>query len=135
MGAAIDIVEGHCIVYGNSIELEHRQILEMPFATYSDAALAVSISSSASPVTPFSTYHSNTPEFIFNGWKAAFEGLYEMAANKPAMMPLVVHDFTAGRPSRVKALNDFLSYVKSFEGVVFTDHEELGKWWRDSCSL
>jgi peptidoglycan/xylan/chitin deacetylase (PgdA/CDA1 family) len=117
------------------IEGDGRQILEMPFATYSDAALAVSISSSASPVTPFSTYHSNTPEFIFNGWKAAFEGLYEMAANKPAMMPLVVHDFTAGRPSRVKTLNDFISYVKSFEGVVFTHHEELGKWWRDSCSL
>ena len=117
------------------IEGGGRQILEMPFATYSDAALAVSISSSAAPVTPFSTYHSNTPEFIFNGWKAAFEGLYEMAASKPVMMPLVVHDFTAERPSRAKALNDFINYVKTFEGVVFTHHEELGKWWRDSCSL
>jgi hypothetical protein len=48
------------------------------------------------------------------------------------MMPLVVHDFITGRPFRSKVLDDFLSYARQFEVVVFTGHEEPARWARHS---
>jgi len=44
-------------------------------------------------------------------------------------MPLTVHDFITGRPSRAKVFDDFLAYAKQHEGVVFTTHDEVRKWW------
>ena len=32
-------------------------------------------------------------------------------------------------PSRAKSFDDFLGYAKQHEGVVFTTHDEVRKWW------
>ena len=44
-------------------------------------------------------------------------------------MPLTVHDFIMGRPSRCKILDDFIAYAKQLEGVVFITHDEASAWW------
>jgi peptidoglycan/xylan/chitin deacetylase (PgdA/CDA1 family) len=113
------------------IEGYGRELLEIPFATYSDTALGVDITSPANPPTRYSTWNANTPEFMFRGWKAAFDALYERGAERAVMMPLVVHDFITGRPFRAKVLDDFIAYAKQFEGVVFTAHDQVASWWRD----
>ena len=46
-------------------------------------------------------------------------------------MPLTVHDYVTGRPSRAKSFSDFIAYAKQFEGVVFTTHEDVVSWWRE----
>jgi peptidoglycan/xylan/chitin deacetylase (PgdA/CDA1 family) len=113
------------------IEGYGRELLEIPFATYSDTALGVDITSAGNPPTRYSTWNANTPEFMFRGWKAAFDALYERSGERAVMMPLVAHDFITGRPFRSKALDDFIAYAKQFEGVVFTAHDQVASWWRD----
>lgn len=113
------------------IEGYGRELLEIPFATYSDTALGVDITSAGNPPTRYSTWNANSPEFMFRGWKAAFDALYERSADRAVMMPLVAHDFITGRPFRSKALDDFIAYAKQFEGVVFTAHDQVASWWRD----
>ena len=48
---------------------------------------------------------------------------YERGADKPVLMPLTVHDFIVGRPSRSSVLDQFIPYAKEHEGVVFTTHD------------
>ena len=111
------VIEGH----GN-------RLLEIPFSSYSDAATAIQITHPFPP-TPYCTWHSNTPEFIFRTMKAQFDALYERGAERAVLMPLTVHDFIVGRPSRSKTLDDFIAYAKQFEGVVFATHDEITAWW------
>lgn len=103
-----------------------REILEIPFANYSDASLSVQ----RFLVNSYSTWNTNTPAFMFQALKSAFDALYERGAEQLVMMPLVVHDYITGRPSRAKVLDDIIAYAKQFEGAVFTTHDELGRWWR-----
>ncbi|MPZ78085.1 MAG: polysaccharide deacetylase family protein, partial [Deltaproteobacteria bacterium] len=81
-------------------------------------------------VNPYVTWLSNTPDFMLQALKTSFDALYERAAQKAVMMPLAVHDFIVGRPSRSKILDEFITYAKQFEGVAFTTHDELAGWWR-----
>jgi peptidoglycan/xylan/chitin deacetylase (PgdA/CDA1 family) len=111
------------------IEGHGRRILEIPFSSYADAALAVQMTPAGTPVNHYCTWHTNTPSFIFNGLKASFDALYERGADQAVLMPLALHDFVFGRPSRTKVLDDFIKYAKQFEGVVFTTHDEATKWW------
>jgi hypothetical protein len=115
------------------IEGHGNRVLEIPFSSYSDAALAIQITNPMPP-TPYGTWHSNTPDFIFRGLKAQFDALYERGAEKPVLMPLTVHDFIVGRPSRSKTLDDFIAYAKQFEGVVFATHDQVSAWWRKNYS-
>lgn len=112
------------------IEGHGRQLLQVPFANYSDTALGVDITSPSNPPTRYSTWSANTPEFTLRALKSAFDALYERGAEKAVMMPLVAHDFITGRPFRSKVLDEFIAYAKQFEGVVFAGHDQLLEWWR-----
>jgi len=114
------------------IEGYGRRILEIPFSSYADAAFAVQMTPPGTPINHYCTWHTNTPGFIFNALKACFDALYERGAETPVLMPLALHDFVFGRPSRTKVLDDFITYAKQFEGVVFTTHDEIGGWWREN---
>ena len=110
------------------IEGYGKKLLEIPFSSYSDAALAIQITNPMPP-TPYGTWHSNTPDFILRAMKAQFDALYERGADRAVLMPLTVHDFIVGRPSRSLVLDEFITYAKQFEGVVFTTHDEAATWW------
>ena len=40
------------------------------------------------------------------------------APSEAVLMPLTVHDFITGRPSRAKTFDDFIAYAKEHAGVV-----------------
>jgi peptidoglycan-N-acetylglucosamine deacetylase len=107
------------------LEGHGRKIVEIPFATYSDVALC----SQRFPFNTYSTWNCATPEFFLRGLKSGFDALYERGVEETVMMPITVHDYITGRPSRAKSFSDFISYAKQFEGVVFTTHEQLSSWW------
>jgi hypothetical protein len=65
----------------------------------------------------------------FRIMKAQFDALYERGATHPVLMPMTVHDYITGRPSRAKVFDDFVAYAKQHEGVVFTTHDEVHGWW------
>lgn len=111
------------------IEGHGRQLVEIPFAAYSDVALC----SQRFPFNTYSTWNCATPDFFLRGLKAGFDALYERGAREPVLMPLTVHDYITGRPSRAKSFSDFIAYAKQFEGVVFTTHEQVVSWWRDGA--
>jgi peptidoglycan/xylan/chitin deacetylase (PgdA/CDA1 family) len=115
------------------IEGYGRRLLEIPFSSYSDASLAIQITNPLPP-TPYCTWHSNTPQFVLNSMKSQFDALYERGAEKPVLMPLTVHDFIVGRPSRSRALGEFIAYAQQFEGVVFTTHDQVTAWWLQNFS-
>ena len=71
----------------------------------------------------------NTPDTVFQIMKDQFDALYERGAEQAVLMPMTVHDFITGRPSRAKTFDDFIAYAKQHEGVVFTTHDEVRKWW------
>jgi peptidoglycan/xylan/chitin deacetylase (PgdA/CDA1 family) len=110
------------------IEGYGRRMLEIPFSSYSDAALAIQITHPF-PVNPYCTWHSNTPGFVAAALKAQFDALYERGAEHAVLMPLTVHDFIVGRPSRSKVLDEFIAYAKQFEGVHFVTHDQICDWW------
>jgi peptidoglycan/xylan/chitin deacetylase (PgdA/CDA1 family) len=110
------------------IEGHGKRILEIPFSSYSDAALAVLITKPFPP-SPFCTWQTNTPRFIWNTLKSQFDALYQRGESKAVLMPLTVHDFIMGRPSRCKILDDFIAYAKQHEGVAFITHDEASAWW------
>jgi peptidoglycan/xylan/chitin deacetylase (PgdA/CDA1 family) len=116
------------------IEGYGQKLLEIPFSSYSDASLAIQITNPMPP-TQFCTWHSNTPEFVLGGLKAQFDALYERGADKPVLMPLTVHDFIVGRPSRSRVLDEFITYAKQFEGVVFTTHDQATSWWLQNYTI
>jgi peptidoglycan/xylan/chitin deacetylase (PgdA/CDA1 family) len=111
------IVEGH-----------GKKFLEVPFSVYSDAAYTKN-AGNMQPVNQFNTWEWNTPDTVFQIMKDQFDALYERGAEQAVLMPMTVHDFITGRPSRAKTFDDFLAYAKQFEGVVFTTHDEVRQWW------
>lgn len=112
------LIEGH----GNGF-------LEIPFTHYSDAAHTVLMHSPHQPINAFSTWEWNTPETAFRIMKSQFDALYERGAQHPVLMPMTVHDYITGRPSRAKVFDDFIAYAKQHDGVVFTTHDEVRGWW------
>lgn len=115
------------------IEGYGNKLLEIPFSSYSDAITAVQISNG--PPTPYGAWPTNSPDFILRSMIAQFDALYERGADRPVLMPMSVHDFIVGRPSRSLVLDEFIAYAKQFEGVVFTTHDQVRAWWLENYSV
>ena len=110
------------------IEGHGRSFMEVPFSTYSDASYSKN-AANLSQINRFNTWEWNTPDIASQIMRDQFDALYERGATEPVLMPMTVHDFITGRPSRAKIFDDFVAYAKSHEGVVFTTHDEVRKWW------
>ncbi|PKB72739.1 MAG: hypothetical protein BZY75_05445 [SAR202 cluster bacterium Io17-Chloro-G7] len=61
--------------------------------------------------------------------KDTFDCLYEEGQTHPKMMSVGLHCRIAGRPARSRAVERFLEYTKSFEGVWFARRDEIARWW------
>lgn len=61
--------------------------------------------------------------------KDSFDTLYAESARYPRMMSIGLHPRMIGRPGRVMALRDFISYAKTFPDVWFATREEIARWW------
>ncbi|HXF55903.1 MAG TPA: polysaccharide deacetylase family protein [Hyphomicrobiaceae bacterium] len=110
------------------IEGYGRSFMEVPFSVYSDAAYSKA-AGNLQQINRFNTWEWNTPDVVAQIMRDQFDALYERGAEQAVLMPMTVHDFITGRPSRAKLFDDFLTYAKQHEGVVFTTHDEVRKWW------
>jgi len=68
-----------------------------------------------------------TPEMFLSQLKMEFDQLYEEGRTKRRMMSISLHDRIGGTPAVVKAMDDFIKYVKDKEGVTFMRKDEIAK--------
>ena len=61
--------------------------------------------------------------------KREFDLSYEDGANNARIMGLTIHAYLSGRPSRAKAIDDFLAYTKQFPNVWYATQAEIADWW------
>ncbi|WP_395828751.1 hypothetical protein [Archangium violaceum] len=64
--------------------------------------------------------------------KDEFDVLYAEAATRRRMMSISTHDRIAGRPSRVKVLEEFITYAQKQPGVVFMRKDEIARFALES---
>ena len=64
--------------------------------------------------------------------KDTFDCLYEEGQTHPKMMSVGLHCRIAGRPARSRAVERFLQYAQSFEGVWFARRDEIARWWLEN---
>ncbi len=65
-------------------------------------------------------------------FKEQFDWLYEEGATSGRMMNVGLHPHVIGQPFRIRALKDFLAYVKAFDGVWFATREEIASWYLEN---
>jgi peptidoglycan/xylan/chitin deacetylase (PgdA/CDA1 family) len=75
---------------------------------------------------------SYTPEAWLKYAKDTFDVLYEEGAEQPRMMSIGLHLRIIGRPGRVWALEAFLAYIKSKEGVWFATREDIANHFKEN---
>lgn len=72
-----------------------------------------------------------TPGDMLDYMKQSFDAAYEESARRPLMFNFGTHPFVSGRPDTGRVLREFLRYVKSHDGVWFTDLEKIAQWWME----
>lgn len=65
-------------------------------------------------------------------WKDSFDWLYSEGARSPTRMAIVLHPYIAGRPYRMKGIEEFIQYVKRFQGVWFCRLIDVANWWSEN---
>jgi len=60
--------------------------------------------------------------------KREFDVLYEEGDHRRRMMSVSAHDRIAGRPARMRVLEDFIQYAQSHPGVTFMRKVEIANY-------
>jgi peptidoglycan/xylan/chitin deacetylase (PgdA/CDA1 family) len=60
--------------------------------------------------------------------KREFDVLYEEGEHRRRMMSVSAHDRIAGRPARMRALEDFIQYAQSHPGVTFMRKVDIANY-------
>jgi hypothetical protein len=47
------------------------------------------------------------------------------------MLIICMHPYLTGRPSRSKALDDFLTYIKNYKGLWYARCIDVANWWKE----
>ena len=111
------------------IEGHGKRLLEIPFSSYSDAAWAIQITNPMPP-TPYGTWHSNTPEFIFAHPQGAVRRALRTRrrqARPDAADGARLHRRTAVALEGARPVHSLRQ--SSIEGVVFATHDQVSEWW------
>ena len=61
-----------------------------------------------------------------------FDQLYAESAERAKIMALAIHPYISGQPHRIRYLEAIYDYVRSFEGVVHWNGEQILNWYRDA---
>jgi allantoinase len=62
-------------------------------------------------------------------FKEQFDWLYRESAQSGRMMNIGLHPHVIGQPFRIRALRDFLGYVRQFDDVWFATREAIAEWY------
>ncbi|MEE8445568.1 MAG: polysaccharide deacetylase [Alphaproteobacteria bacterium] len=61
-----------------------------------------------------------------------FDQLYAEGAESMRIMNFGMHPHVMGQPYRIRALRDFLAYLKGFDDIWFPKREEIADWYLDN---
>src|SRR5438876_2243889 len=78
-------------------------------------------------IVNYETRYFSTREYA-GDLKAEFDMLYAESAVRRRMMSVSAHDRIAGRPSRAKVLEQFITYAQEHPGVVFMRKDEIARF-------
>lgn len=70
-----------------------------------------------------------TGEDWLNHLSAAFRVLYRESETAPRMMTISLHNRISGQPSRFEAIERFLDFAASHDGVWFAGRSEIARHW------
>lgn len=73
----------------------------------------------------------NSGEQFFTYLRDSFDALYEEGAEAPKMMSIGLHCRLIGRPGRIRALERFFDYAKSFDQVWFCRRVDIARHWHE----
>jgi len=62
-------------------------------------------------------------------FKEQFDVLYAEGAESGRLMSVGLHPHVIGQPFRVRAVREFIEYVKRFDGVWWATREEIAEWY------
>lgn len=62
-------------------------------------------------------------------FKEQFDVLYAEGAESGRLMSVGLHPHVIGQPFRVRAVREFIEYVKQFDGVWWATREEIATWY------
>src|SRR3990167_70707 len=62
-------------------------------------------------------------------FKEQFDVLYAEGAESGRLMNIGLHPHVIGQPFRVRAVREFIEYVKRFDGVWWAKREEIAEWY------
>ena len=82
-------------------------------------------------IVDFEGRHFSTAMFA-GDLKVEFDALYAEAATRRRMMSVSAHDRIAGRPSRARVLEEFITYAQSHPGVVFMRKDAIARFALES---
>ena len=77
----------------------------------------------------------NSGRQFYDYLRDSFDLLYEEGESAPKMMSIGLHCRIAGRPGRARALDEFLSYARSFDGAWFCHRIDLANHWHTHHAL
>lgn len=69
----------------------------------------------------------STANAFYQQLKNTFDVLYQ--ENQPGMMTIGLHPRISGKPGRCIALEQFLNYIKQYEGVWITKRIDIARYW------
>ncbi len=64
--------------------------------------------------------------------KEQFDQLYEESKVTGKLMSVGLHPHVSGHPFRIRAIRDFLKYVKTFDDVWWASREEIADWYLEN---
>ena len=64
-----------------------------------------------------------------------FDRLYAEGADSMRLMNFGLHPHVIGQPYRIRALEEFLAYVRTFDGVWFPTREEIATWYLENHGM
>ena len=98
-----------------------KEMVEIPYTFTTDDACLYS------PID----YPYGIPRNVLGVWQDEFDVLYKESEKSPKMVIICMHPYLTGRPSRSKALDDFLGYIKNFKGLWFARGIDVANWWKE----
>src|SRR6267142_1469429 len=78
-------------------------------------------------IVDYESRYFSTQEYA-GDLKAEFDMLYAESAVRRRMMSVSAHDRIAGRPSRAKVLEEFITYAQDHPAVVFMRKDEIARF-------
>jgi peptidoglycan/xylan/chitin deacetylase (PgdA/CDA1 family) len=102
-----------------------RSYLEIPRGVNGDAVLFGTPTENI-----FNTAKIGDPSDVSAHWKQEFDALHRHGAARPTIHTITLHPYNIGRPSRIRALAEYLTHTRQYDGVWYATYQDVCDWWR-----